>query len=81
MLTTAEIVAARFARSSSISAARPGDRQGRPPAYSPGGLGAILIFQDRRARVDSAVASLPLALAGLFDTEIIELLRFAGLTP
>ena len=47
MLTTAEIVAARFARSSSIS----------------------------------AVASLPLALAGLIDTEIIELLRFAGLTP
>ncbi len=32
MLTTAEIVAARFARSSVISAARPGDRQGRPPA-------------------------------------------------
>ena len=50
-------------------------------AYSPGGPGAILIFQDSRARVDSAVASLPLALAGLIDTEIIELLRFAGLTP
>ncbi len=48
-------------------------------AYSPGGPGAILIFQASRERVDSAVASLPLALAGLIDTEIIELHPFAGL--
>ena len=46
-------------------------------AYSPGGPGAILIFQASRERVDSVVASLPLTLAGLIDTEVIELHPFA----
>jgi hypothetical protein len=48
-------------------------------AYSPGGPGAILIFDDDRAAVDSAVASLPLARGNLIETEIIELHPLAGL--
>ena len=50
-------------------------------AYSPGAPGAILIFQASRERVDRAVASLPLARAGMIDTEIIELHPFAGSAP
>jgi hypothetical protein len=50
-------------------------------AYSPGGPGAILIFEASRESVDSALAALPLARAGLIDTEIIELHPFAGLAP
>src|SRR5258708_5669416 len=42
-------------------------------AYSPGGPGAVLIFEASRETVDSAVASLPLAVAELIDTEIVEL--------
>jgi hypothetical protein len=47
-------------------------------AYSPGGPGAILIFEADRAAVESAVASLPLASAMLITTEIIELRPFPG---
>ncbi len=50
-------------------------------AYSPGGPGAVLIFEASRDTVDSAVASLPLAVAELIDTEIVELHPFPGLTP
>ena len=50
-------------------------------AYSPGGPGAILIFEASRDTVDSTVASLPLARGGLIDTEIIELHPFASLAP
>lgn len=48
-------------------------------AYSPGGPGAILIFQAERHDVDAAVASLPLAAAGMIDIQIIELHPFPGL--
>jgi hypothetical protein len=47
-------------------------------AYSPGGPGAILIFDDDRAAVDSAVASLPLVREGLIEAEIIELHPLGG---
>jgi len=49
-------------------------------AYSPGGPGAILMFEADRAAVEAAVTSLPLAQAGMIDTEIIELHPFAGLS-
>lgn len=50
-------------------------------AYSPGGPGAILIFEADRGTVEGAVAALPLARAGLIDTEVIELHPFAALSP
>jgi hypothetical protein len=48
-------------------------------AYSPGGPGAILIFDDDQAAVRSAVASLPLVRDHLIGTEIIELHPLPGL--
>jgi hypothetical protein len=48
-------------------------------AYSPGGPGAILMFDDARGAVEGAIASLPLARAGLIDTEVIGLHPFPGL--
>jgi hypothetical protein len=50
-------------------------------AYSPGGPGAILIFDDEPAAVGSAVAALPLAREGLIETQIIELHPLDGLAP
>ena len=47
-------------------------------AYSPGGPGAVLIFDGRRPAIEAAVASLPLMHAGLIDAELIELHPFAG---
>ena len=47
-------------------------------AYSPGGPGAVLIFDGERPAVEEAVASLPLMHAGLIDVELIELHPFAG---
>jgi hypothetical protein len=47
-------------------------------AYSPGGPGAVLIFDGERPAVEAAVASLPLMHAGLIDAELIELHPFAG---
>jgi hypothetical protein len=48
-------------------------------AYSLGGPGAVLIFDDAQAPIDGAPAALPLVQAGLIDTEIINLHPFAGL--
>jgi hypothetical protein len=48
-------------------------------AYSPGGPGAVLIFEASRAAVETALAGLPLAREGLIDTEVIELHPFPGL--
>ena len=45
-------------------------------AYSPGGPGAVLIFEAGRPAVDAALAGLPLVREGLIDTEIIELHPF-----
>jgi hypothetical protein len=42
-------------------------------AYSPGGPGAILLIDDRRARVEDVLGSLPLVAHGLITTEVIEL--------
>ena len=47
-------------------------------AYSPGGPGAVLIFDGERPAVEATVASLPLIHAGLIDAELIELHPFAG---
>jgi hypothetical protein len=47
-------------------------------AYSPGGPGAVLIFDGERPAVQAAVAALPLLHAGLVDAELIELHPFAG---
>jgi hypothetical protein len=47
-------------------------------AYSPGGPGAVLIFDGEPPAVEAAVASLPLVDAGLIDAELIELHPFAG---
>jgi hypothetical protein len=49
-------------------------------AYSPGGPGAILIFEGDLVAVEGAVALLPLVQAGLIETEIIELHPFAALS-
>jgi hypothetical protein len=48
-------------------------------AYSPGGPGAVLIFEAEREAVDHAVSALPLVRAGVIDTETIELRPFPGL--
>jgi hypothetical protein len=48
-------------------------------AYSPGGPGAVLIFEAGRPAVETALAGLPMVLDGLIDTEIIELHPFPGL--
>lgn len=48
-------------------------------AYSPGGPGAVLIFDASREEVDSALQTLPLLREGLIETEVIELHPFAAL--
>jgi len=48
-------------------------------AYSPGGPGAVLIFEASRPAVETALDALPLAREGLINTEIIELHPFPGL--
>jgi len=47
-------------------------------AYSPGGPGAVLIFEGERPSVDEAIASLPLIQAQLIEAEITELHPFPG---
>jgi hypothetical protein len=49
-------------------------------AHSPGGPGAILVFQAGRPEVQDALAALPLVTAELIDLEIIELYPFQGLS-
>jgi len=48
-------------------------------AYSPGGPGAILIFDGEREEVDHALGRLPLLRDGLIEAEITELHPFAAL--
>jgi hypothetical protein len=50
-------------------------------AYSPGGPGAVLIFDDAHRPIGEALASLPLVQHGLIDTEIINLHPFPGFAP
>jgi hypothetical protein len=47
-------------------------------AYSPGGPGAVLIFEGGRPSVDEAIASLPLIQAELIEAEVTELHPFPG---
>lgn len=47
-------------------------------AYSPGGPGAVLIFEGERASVDEAIASLPLIAAELIAADVTELHPFPG---
>ena len=49
-------------------------------AYSPGGPGAILVFQASRPEAEDALAALPLVAAELIEAEIIELRPFPGLS-
>lgn len=53
-------------------------RGGLLEAYSPGGPGAVLIFEGERPSVDAAIASLPLIGAELIEAEVIELHPFPG---
>lgn len=48
-------------------------------AYSPGGPGAVLIFEGDRETVETVVSVLPLVTAKLVDTEIIDLQPLPGL--
>lgn len=48
-------------------------------AYSPGGPGAVLIFDAGKEAVEGVVYALPLVIAKLIDTEIIELQPLTGL--
>lgn len=48
-------------------------------AYSPGGPGAVLIFAAGLEAVEGVVYALPLVIAKLIDTEIIELQPLTGL--
>ena len=48
-------------------------------AYSPGGPGAVLIFEGDREAVAAVVNVLPLVMAKLVDTEIIDLRPLPGL--
>jgi hypothetical protein len=48
-------------------------------AYSPGGPGAILMFEADRGAVEAVVSVLPLVMAKLIDTEIITLQPLPGL--
>ena len=50
-------------------------------AYSPGGPGAILIFDAGKEAIEGVVSALPLVIAKLIDTEIIELQPLPGLGP
>ena len=45
-------------------------------AYSPGGPGAVLIFDADPAELDELVASLPLHRKGLIEAETIQLRPF-----
>ena len=48
-------------------------------AYSPGGPGAVLMFEADREAVETLVSVLPLVMAKLTDTEIIALQPLPGL--
>ena len=50
-------------------------------AYSPGGPGAVLIFDAGKEAIEGVVGALPLVIAKLIDTEIIELQPLPGLGP
>ena len=49
-------------------------------AYSPGGPGAVLMFEADQEAVEAVLSVLPLVLAKLIDTEIIQLQPLPGLT-
>jgi hypothetical protein len=48
-------------------------------AYSPGGPGAVLIFEGDRTDVDLALQSLPLLRDGIIEAEVTELHPFGAL--
>ena len=50
-------------------------------AYSPGAPGAVLIFDAGKEAIEGVVSALPLVIAKLIDTEIIELQPLPGLGP
>ena len=50
-------------------------------AYSPGGPGAVLIFDAGKEAIEGVVSALPLVIAKLIDPEIIELQPLPGLGP
>ena len=50
-------------------------------AYSPGGPGAVLIFDAGKEAIEGVVSALPLVIVKLIDTEIIELQPLPGLGP
>jgi hypothetical protein len=59
------------------------DQRERGPlreAYSPGGPGAILIYEGSREEVEAALAALPMAQAGVIEATLTELHPFAGLS-
>jgi len=47
-------------------------------AYSPGGPGAVLIFEGTRAEVDDALEALPLVREQLIESEVTPLTPFPG---
>jgi hypothetical protein len=47
-------------------------------AYSPGGPGAVLIFDAGKEAIEGVVSALPLVIAKLIDTEIVELQPLPG---
>jgi hypothetical protein len=49
-------------------------------AYSPGGPGAVLIFDGDREDVDRTLLTLPLLRDGLIDAEVTELHPFQALS-
>jgi hypothetical protein len=59
----------------------------RPPStevalvegYSPGGPGAVLIFEGERDDVDRAIEALPLIRDGIVEAEVTELRPFQAL--
>ncbi|HEY5355243.1 MAG TPA: hypothetical protein VIK57_22600 [Streptosporangiaceae bacterium] len=76
-VTTADIAGHRAAE---IAALRQLKAEGTlAEAYSPGGPGAILIFDAGKEAVEGVVYALPLVMAKLIDTEIIELQPLPGL--
>jgi hypothetical protein len=48
-------------------------------AYSPGGPGAVLIFDAGKEAIETVVSVFPLVMAKLIETEIIELQPLPGL--
>jgi hypothetical protein len=48
-------------------------------AYSPGGPGAVLMFEGARAEVDRALEELPMIRAGAIQAVVTELHPFAAL--